>query len=265
MIKFDLHTHTNFSFDSEQDICELILRAQKLGLKYLAITDHFDNGSKYATQELDISRYCQTLESFMGLAKNQGVDLLIGIEMGYMPAQNPQNAEIVQNYPFDYIINSVHEVDGIDCYFPEYHQGKDKRASYMAYFDKVLDSLDAPYYYSAVGHLGYVIRKAPYDPKEYKYGEFDYILDKILKKIIQKQKILEINTSAESLKEPVIPSLEVIKRYYELGGRLVTFGSDAHRAQKLAYNFETASKILKDIGFKYYTIVKNRQNIEIKI
>src|SRR5690554_6024129 len=99
MIKFDLHTHTNFSFDSEQDICELILRAKKLGLKYLAITDHFDNSSKYSTPELDISRYCQTLESFIGLAKNQSVNLLIGIEMGYMPAQNSQNEEIVRNYP----------------------------------------------------------------------------------------------------------------------------------------------------------------------
>ncbi|HHW90004.1 MAG TPA: histidinol-phosphatase HisJ family protein [Clostridiales bacterium] len=265
MIKFDLHTHTNFSFDSEQDICELILRAKKLGLKYLAITDHFDNSSKYSTPELDISRYCQTLESFIGLAKNQSVNLLIGIEMGYMPAQNSQNEEIVRNYPFDYIINSVHEIDGIDCYFPEYHQGKDKRSSYMAYFERILDSLDAPYYYSAVGHLGYVIRKAPYNPKEYKYCEFEDILDKILKKIIQKQKILEINTSADGLQEPTIPSLEVIKRYYELGGRLVTFGSDAHNAQKLAHNFETVSKILKDIGFKYYTITKNRQNFEIKI
>lgn len=265
MIKFDLHTHTNFSFDSTQDIQGLILRASQLGLKYLAITDHFDNGSKYTTQELDIPKYCQTLSSYKDIAKDNGVELLLGIELGYMPQKNNQNLQIIQSYPFDYVINSVHEVDGIDCYFPEYHQGKDKNSSYTAYFEKILESIDAPYYYSAIGHLGYVIRKAPYSPKEFRYNEFEDILDKILKKIIQKQKILEINTSTEGLVEPTIPSLEVLKRYYQLGGRLVTFGSDAHSSQRLADKFEITCKILKDIGFEYYTVVKNRQHIKIKI
>ncbi|HEY8423362.1 MAG TPA: histidinol-phosphatase HisJ family protein [Clostridia bacterium] len=265
MIKFDLHTHTKFSFDSSQDILELIKRAKDIGLKYLAITDHFDNGSTYSPPSLDIAEYCQTITSYKEIALELGVELLLGIEMGYMPQKNEENAKIIQDYPFDYVINSLHEVDGVDCYFAEYHQGKDKYQSYIKYFEKVLESADAPYYYSSIGHIGYVIRKAPYVPKEFRYSEFQDILDKILNKIIQKQKILEINTSAADLAEPVLPGIEIIKRYYELGGRLVTFGSDAHSAQRLAENFDIVCRILKDIGFEYLTVVKNRQHIEIKI
>lgn len=265
MIKFDLHTHTNFSFDSNQDILGLIEKAKELGLKYLAITDHFDNGSKYAAQQLDISEYYKTLSSYKETAKERGVELLIGIEMGYMPQKNDENARIIQEYPFDYVLNSLHEVDGKDCYFPEYHEGKDRFTSYNAYFEKVLESVDAPYYYSAIGHLGYVARKAPFSPKEFKYAEFQDVLDKILKKIIEKQKILEINSSAEGLAEPTIPCREIIKRYYDLGGRLVTFGSDAHSLVRLGDKFETVSGILKDIGFKYFTVVKNRQLIPVAI
>jgi histidinol-phosphatase (PHP family) len=265
MVKIDLHTHTCFSFDSTQDILELIERAEKLGIKYLAITDHFENGSKYATGPLDISLYCETVNSYKEIAKQRGVDLLLGIEVGYMPHKNDENARIIEEFPFDYAINSLHEIDGADCYFPEYHEGKDRFTSYNTYFEKVLESIDAPYYYSSIGHLGYVVRKAPYSPKEFKYCEFQEVLDKILKKIINRQKILEINSSTEGLSEPTIPNPEVIKRYYELGGRLVTFGSDAHRAQRLGENFEQIRVILKEIGFKYFTVVKNREHIEVEI
>ncbi|HEY8419766.1 MAG TPA: histidinol-phosphatase HisJ family protein [Clostridia bacterium] len=265
MIKIDLHTHTNFSFDTTQDILGLIERAKELGIKYLAITDHFENGSKYATRPLDIPLYCKTINSYKEAAKQRGIELLLGIEVGYIPQKNEENARIIEEFPFDYVINSLHEIDGKDCYFPEYHEGKDKFTSYNTYFEKVLESVEAPYYYSAIGHLGYVVRKAPYNPKEYKYSEFQDILDIILKRIIVKQKILEINSSAEGLSEPTIPNLELIKRYYELGGRLITFGSDAHRAQKLNENFELIHGMLKDIGFKYFTVVKNRQHLEIEI
>lgn len=267
MIISDFHTHTDFSSDSMQNIEELILFASKLGLKHLAITDHFDNGSVYVPvgKQLDIKKYFETVSSYISFAKELNVDLIIGIEMGYTPQKNSQNADIINTYSFDYVINSVHEVQGLDCYFKEYHEGKDRYTSYYEYFKMILDSIDAPYYYSTVGHLGYVIRKAPYQPKEYEYSEFKEILDEILNKIIKKDKILEVNTSIEGLTDRIIPSLDVIKRYYELGGRLITFGSDAHSILRLGEKRDYVSEMLKEIGFKNLTIVKNRQPFEVKL
>ena len=267
MIISDFHTHTDFSSDSKQDIKELILYASKLEIKYLAITDHFDNGSIYvpAGKQLDIKKYFDTVSSYKSFAKEHNVDLIIGIEMGYVPLKNSQNADIINTYNFDYVINSVHEVQGLDCYFKDYHKGKDRYTSYNEYFKIISDSIDAPYYYSTIGHLGYVIRKAPYQPKEYQYSKFREILDEILIKIIKKEKILEVNTSTEGLTDKVIPSLEVIKRYYELGGKLITFGSDAHSILRLGEQRDYVSEMLKEIGFKNLILGKNRKPFEMKL
>lgn len=267
MIISDFHTHTVFSPDSEQNIEELILYAGKTGIKYLAITDHFDNGSVYVPQnkQLDIKKYFDTVSSYKRFAQKNNVDLAVGIEMGFTPQNNIQNADIINTYDFDYVINSVHEVKGLDCYFKEYHEGKDRYTSYYEYFKTVSESIDAPYYYSTIGHLGYVIRKSPYTLKEYKYSEFNDILDEILIKIIKKEKILEVNTSTHGLEDKVIPSYEVIKRYYELGGRLITFGSDAHSILRLGEKSSYVSDMLKEIGFKNLTLVKNRRHYEVEI
>ena len=267
MIISDFHTHTDFSSDSLQNPEELILHASKIGLKYLAITDHFDNGSAYVPKDkqLDLKKYYQTISSYVEFAKQNNVELAVGIEMGYVPDKNKQNADIINAYPFDYVINSVHEVNGVDCYFEEYYQGKERFESYIKYFQAVLSSLDAPYYYSSIGHIGYVIRKAPYKQVQYQYSEFGNILDKILIKIIKQDIILEVNSSINGLDDKVIPSLEVIKRYYELGGRLVTFGSDAHSILRLGEKKEHVCKLLKDIGFKSLALVKSRKLFEIEL
>ena len=94
---------------------------------------------------------------------------------------------------------------------------------------------------------------SPWDLKK------DYI-DSILKKIIDRGKALEINTAG--LKYGLgfaHPKKEILERYKELGGELITVGSDAHIADHLAYDFETVCEQLKDLGFKYYFIYKNRK------
>lgn len=267
MINSDFHTHTNFSFDSKQDLKELILYSEKIGLKYLAITDHFENGSLYVPQgkELDVKKYFETISSNVDFAKKHNVELIVGIEVGYFREKNQENTDIINTYNFDYVINSVHEVEGKDCYTKEFFEGKDKHTSYNEYFNLILESIDAPYYYSTIGHIGYVERKAPYETKSFQYSEFSEILDEILLKIIRKDKILEINTSTEGLTEKMLPNLEVLKRYYELGGRLITFGSDAHSIARLGEKRDYVNNVLKEIGFEYLTLVKNRSYFQIKL
>lgn len=261
MITSDFHTHTMFSSDSRQKPKALILQAQKLDLKYLAITDHWDNGSVYVPnrKKLNFQNYFDAMTDFKAFAASKNIMLAIGLEIGYVPQKNEQNAEIINEYKFDYVINSVHEVDNVDCYYPEFYRGKDRGNAYKEYFNQVLQSIDAPYYFSSIGHFGYIVRKSPYPQKEFEYNEFSDIIDEILTKIIQKQKILEVNTSVKNLNWHTIPSFEILQRYYDLGGRLINFGSDAHYANRLGDNFEYVSQMVKNIGFKYLTLCIERQ------
>ncbi|MDE7373415.1 MAG: histidinol phosphate phosphatase, partial [Clostridia bacterium] len=130
----------------------------------------------------------------------------------------------------------------------------DKQTAYLKYLNCVRESLFVPYRYDIVGHIGYVSRKAPYaDPKLY-YSEFACILDEILKIIIDKGKILEVNTSVMPKVGEFLPGADILARYYELGGRKVSFGSDAHKSERIADKRALVIAELKRIGFTYLTV-----------
>lgn len=263
MILCDTHLHTAFSPDSEEPPYKMFDKARELGLQYMAITDHIDNGSYRPAKPLDLNEYFDVLR---GLGKQYPeLKLSVGIEMGYTPYNAAVNKAIIDNHDFDCVINSVHEVNGKDCYFPEYFEGKDKHSAYLAYFRQVRESLDAPYYYSTLGHLGYVVRNAPYPKPLYEYDEFGDILDDILLTLIRKGKILEINSSMAQCADTSIPNRQVLERYYRLGGRLISYGSDAHSTLRLTDGYNRIVGIAKSVGFDSLTVVRNRQNIQLKI
>ena len=121
-------------------------------------------------------------------------------------------------------------------------------------------------FFNVYGHIDYVVRYSP--NKDFNYKVFDYcdIINEILKNLIHNGKGIEINTSGyrSGLSNPN-PNTEIIKMYRELGGEIITIGSDAHRPQDIAYNFNKVVEILKGCGFKYYTEFKNRKPEFIKL
>ena len=94
---------------------------------------------------------------------------------------------------------------------------------------------------------------------EYSYGRYKDILDEILKKLISMNKGIELNAGGYhyGLGEPN-PCIDVIRRYRELGGEIITVGADAHTPDKIAWEFAKTANVLNDCGFRYYTIFKNR-------
>lgn len=259
MTLIDCHIHTSFSFDSETEPKKILDLAAQTGAAFVAITDHIDlNPLEPNKKEVfDPKSQYEHINNLRQDYKN--LNVAIGVELGFTPQNCTLNKALVESNNFECIINSVHEIDGSDCYFPQFFEGKDKYFAYRQYFERVRESLDAPYYYNTVGHLGYVTRNAPYPDREFDYNDYKDILDDILKTIIQKQKILEINSSAYNLKDKCLPSLQVLRRYYDLGGRLINFGSDAHRPQRLFDGYDYVVNIAKEIGFTYFSAVKYRK------
>ena len=169
-----------------------------------------------------------------------------------IPAVKPQvierYQELFERMHFDVVVNSVHFVNGWDVYFPNAFFFKSRRRMYGDYLDLVLKSLDAPYEYDIVAHIGYVTRNAPYKKKVLEYADFPEKFDAILHGIIERGKALEVNTHTS-----LFPTEEILRKYYDYGGRKLSFGSDSHHAE-LCKDYERTCAMLRGIGFTHFSV-----------
>jgi histidinol-phosphatase (PHP family) len=193
--------------------------------------------------------------------------IIVGAEFGF--ARNPEAhrlyAEAIETHSPDYVINSVHTNGQYDYYDPAAFKGRDKQTVYGEYLKLVRESLDAPYAYDIVGHLGYCTRRAPYKDKVMHYADFADQLDDILKTVIAKDKILEINSSANNSQSEFLPYREILEHYFALGGRKISYGSDAHDESRLCEKRQLIITVLKEIGFTHLTIPFRGKRFKVAI
>lgn len=260
-IFYDCHLHSSFSADSEAPAEAMIRRAIALGLHGMCFTEHLDTDCPPEGPDfrLDLPAYFETLLSLQEQFRDQ-IDVRIGLEFGIQPQCTDLLPALAGQYPFDFIIASQHFVDGKDPYYPSYFDGKSEEACYTGYFDEICRNLDRYSDYDTLGHLDYIVRYGPNRNREYTYARYADHIDPVLRKLIADGKCLELNTGGlkYGLGEPN-PCSEVLKRYRALGGELITIGSDAHAPEHIAYDFQTAEAILKEAGFRYYTVFSRRK------
>ena len=263
MINADIHTHTTFSPDGRSDIEDMIARARELKLEIYGISEHFNYDydrmglriDGQAVPPIDEAGYFARARALQ--AENAGrLQILVGAEFGYDHDSRAleRYCETARRYRPDFIINSIHTCLGMDCYFPHYCAGRTKAFAYNAYLYRVLESLDAPYPYDIVAHIGYCARNATYPDPKLRYADFADVLDEILRRIVARGKILEVNTSAKTAGSPFIPDTDILARYYELGGREVSFASDAHDTERIGDKRDLVCSALRKIGFTDLTV-----------
>ena len=136
---------------------------------------------------------------------------------------------------------------------------------YAEYLELILKSLDAPYPYDILGHIGYAPRYAPYEDKPLYYADHAAILDEILKKVIAKDKILEANAANFRLPEVRVLDEAVLRRYFALGGRKVSYASDAHSTDSILRERGAITAFLKEVGFTHVTVPCRGEHIKIEL
>ena len=267
LLPADYHIHTLFSGDSSASIDDIVNQAVSCGLHSICITDHLDfdyvdNGVKY---ELDDDEYYNTILKYKEKYHDR-LDIRIGVETGLEPDKHKRLDDFINRHEYDFVIGSSHLVNGIDPYYPEYFNGKSDYEAFNEYFLSITDNLKYCHNFNVYGHIDYVVRYSPNKDKNYNFMTYIDIIDEILKNLIAGNKGIEVNTSGlrEGLKNPN-PSYDIIKRYRELGGTILTFGSDAHYPEHIAYAFKDVKEIIQECGFKYYTEFKNRTPEFIKL
>ncbi len=269
----DLHTHSYFSPDGHATLEEMVQGASSCGIAYYGITEHFDldflskrhceaGGRVFSTT--DPAQYFPAARKLQRAAETPGFHMFVGAEFGFCPDPEVQRAlcGIAEQYAPDYIINSVHIIDGNDVYFHDFYRGKNKKEAYTCYLKRVLESLGADYPYEIVGHVGYPSRNAPYLHRAMRYRDFPELIDAILNTIIEKDKILEVNGSAVGAGD-FLPGTDILARYYALGGRKISYGSDAHGPSRLCQGREKAVAALKEIGFTHLTLPVSRAELPL--
>lgn len=261
--KADCHLHTIFSPDGTAQPEAMVLRAIELGLKHICITDHMDNSYfDPGFKQFDKYSYYNAVSELKEKYAGQ-IYINVGLEVGYTSANFRENEELLKKRPFDYVITSVHEVAGTDCYYPHHFDGKTRDEAFAEYFEAVLDSVNVDYRVDALGHIGYITRVAPYKNRVVKSGEFADIIDEIFRTVIKRDIIVELNTSAKGAPVPFIPNPEILQRYYDLGGRKICPSSDAHDTVRIADGYTLAASIAKEIGFDGWTLIENNKHIKV--
>lgn len=258
---WDQHMHCNFSGDSDALPEDMIKAGIAHGLSGICFTDHLDYD--YPEEPniflLDFDNYFKVLSDLREKYADK-ISVNIGIELGLQIQAAGQNLAVAEKYPFDFIIGSSHVVNHMDPYYPEFFAGRDEDAAYMEYFESVLENINSDVDFDVYGHIDYVVRYGPNKNAFFTYEKFKDIIDEILTQLISKGKGIEVNTGGfkYGLGHPN-PTEDIIKRYRELGGEIITMGADAHVPEYVAYEFDKTAQIIKNCGFKYYTVFKNRK------
>ena len=281
MIKFltDLHTHTTFSHDGRNTPSEMLAAAQKAGIAFYGVSEHFDydyDGTLLSEAVYKYTRNGDPAEYFHALRHLQedyeGVmNVAVGAEFGYSDKKEvqAQYLETYEKYRPDFVINSVHSINGMDFAYADYEKDAEfygnKKAIYGQYLRLIRESLDAPYPYDIVAHIGYAARYVTFEDKTFYLEEFGEQIDDILLTIIRKDKILEVNSANKTLPNRTLPAKHIVERYFQLGGRKVSFGSDAHFIERIADKREEVVEMLKEIGFTYITVPFRGEHIKVGI
>lgn len=264
MITADYHVHTSFSGDCDAPMEDMLKAAINNGLETICITEHMDLDYPITKEtpegffSLDAAAYrkkfLELSDAFAGK-----INMRFGVEMGLQPHINKEISDFVKSYPFDFVIGSSHLTHGIDLYYPSFYEGRPEEEAYREYFESILENLEVNSDFDVYGHIDYAVRYGPNQNKYYSYNRYSDVLEAILRKLTDMGKGIEVNTKGlqVGLGEPN-PCIDIIRRYRELGGEIITCGSDAHSPDYVGYKFDVIAQILTDCGFKYYTEFKNR-------
>ena len=274
----DCHLHTEFSGDSDAPVRTQADRTVSLGMRAVCFTDHddYDAWSPDGKQEfiLDWDAYFRAMPMFREEYEGR-LKILTGVELGlqlhiksYLDERMEQYGDLI-----DYRIGSSHFVDGIDLYYPDYFKlspytdpDELERERYRHYFEATLRRLEAYDCYEAVGHLDYVVRYGPNRNRKFTYKDYADVIDPILEVLIRKDKALEVNTGGfkYGLGHPN-PHEDIIRRYKELGGKLITVGSDAHAPEHVGFEFARTAEILKSCGFREYAVFEKKKPVLLPV
>jgi len=270
----DYHVHSEFSDDSREPMEKQIERAIELGLDEICFTDHVDYGVKKDWNEGDIQwrpgdgvnydactpdplanvNYPEYFAKLLRMKETykEKISIRQGLEFGIQRITLDPFERLFDKYrdELDFVLLSVHQIDNLEFWQSGFQKGKTQKEYNELYYKEIYEIQKRFKHYSVLAHLDMIIR---YDEQGiYPFENVEDIIAEILKLAIADGKGIELNTSSwhYGIKDTT-PSRAILKLYKDLGGRIITIGSDGHSVRYLADHFQEGYRILKEeIGFR---------------
>ena len=243
---FDFHMHSRVSFDGHDSGEAMAQAALAAGLKEICFTDHLDYDplGKMGVLAFDTDSYNAEYDSL----KIPGLTIRRGMEFGMTQDNKVQFQQDLQRRPFDFVLGSIHFVDDLDVYFEEYWSGKTIFQAERRYLESTLECVRIHDNFDVLAHLTYIAKTHCHPaPRIVPYEDHREIIDEILRVLVAKGKGLELNTSGMDRCGGFLPTADIFLRFKELGGTIVTVGSDAHRTNRVGQYSREACQILREI------------------
>lgn len=257
---YDSHIHTKFSADSEMKIDEALAAAKAQGYG-LVLTEHYDpDYPEGIIFDFSPKDYWREYEALRGGDGDLERGLSLGVECGLIPGHAEALREFIAQVPFDQVIGSIHILDGRDIYEKAYYSGRDKDAVFTRYFQVMEEMVRDNPFIDTLGHIDYICRVSPYREPGLEYSRYHEHIDEVLRALVETDTAMEINTrrfGEQSVFDELAP---VYRRYRQLGGRMVTVGSDAHTPDRVGMNIRAALDFARSLELTPVTF-RNRKAV----
>ena len=276
---FDNHNHSQFSFDGKKASIESSARtAIEKGLGGICFSDHCDfyipqmksSFRDIIPENFDIAMQQAEIERVQAMIDAEGNDsfrILKGIEVGMYEDCHDEIRRVLNGNRFDQVIASVHYIDGTDPYYGGYYDDKDWKQAYGRYLETIYREMTWLEDFDIMGHYDYIARYAPYPVASIFYRDFSDIFDEMFRYLIHEGKALEINTKSYQDYKGRLPQLDpdVLLRYRELGGEIVSLGSDSHDPVRPGDKFAHYGGFLRSLGFKWTAHYEKRRLVQVPL
>ncbi len=256
---FDFHMHSQFSEDCDTPMEKTIESAIAKGFTEICFTEHldYDYPDPDFTFDLDVEAYEEYIKKMQARYGEQ-ITVRKGIEIGIQPHLFDRYHTLLEKETFDFIILSMHATERKDLHNGDFFRGKSPEQAYEKYYEELLYCVQGFDRYSILGHIDLVKRYQTLDSDR----NFHEIIAEIFKTIIPKGKGIEVNTSGFAYGlGSAMPSKDILTLYHELGGEIITIGSDAHKPEHVGHRFPEVLQLLDEIGFRYIATFKEEKPV----
>ena len=260
---FDFHMHSRVSFDGHDTGEALAQAALAAGLKEICFTDHLDYDPLGTMPDIAFDTAAYNAE--YDCLEVPGLVIRRGMEFGLARDNMELFKRDLQRRHFDFVLGSMHFVDDLDVYFQPYWEGKTVFQAERRYLEETLECVKVHEDFDVLAHLTYISKTHCHPaPRPVPFAEHREIIDEILRTLAVKGKGLEMNTSGVDRCGGFLPTADYFRRFKELGGEIVTVGSDAHRCDRVGQYSHEACAILGEI-FGYVCTFADRKPVFHKL
>ena len=277
MFLADYHVHSSCSFDAGDRMADMAKSELSKGITEVCFTDHVDFGDQQTMQigperfylpKSQVKQFIEAMEK-----APEGIEIKLGLELGE-GNHDPARAKRIYAMPeYDFILGSLHNLRGEkDFYYLKYESYEQCWELYDRYLDELIE-LAHINCFDCMAHIGYCLRymhRQGFDA-EITMERYGGKIDTLLHTLIENGKGIELNVAdlvpgghdapgehSEALLKPV-PGVEILRRYRELGGDIITVGSDAHSAKAAGVGIPEGYELLAGIGFKYVAVYRRHK------